>query len=89
MAGVSTGFAASEPDTIGNRPAMKSRPAHTEQILRDDIGWLEGRIAELEAADSATERRLAACYRKLLEQRRYQLASMDGSCPGCWQDYFC
>jgi hypothetical protein len=76
-------------DTEGNHPAIESRPAHTEKILRDDIGWLERRIAELEAADSATERRLARCYEKLLCQRRRQLACMDGDSPGCWQDYFC
>ena len=67
---------------------MKARPAHTEKILRDDIRWLESRIAELEAADAACERRLARCYRTLLDQRRRQLATLDGSCPGCWQDYF-
>lgn len=78
-----------ESDTERNHPEMKSRPAHTEKILRDDIGWLESRIAQLEAADGASERRLAGCYQKLLRQRQRQLATLDDTCPGCWQDYFC
>ena len=68
---------------------MNARPAHTEKILHDDIRWLESRIAELEAAGSASERKLARCYQKLLGQRQRQLATLDGGCPGCWQDYFC
>lgn len=67
---------------------MTARPAHTEKILRDDIRWLESRIAALDAADAACERRLARCYETLLDQRRRQLATLDGGCPGCWQDYF-
>ncbi len=71
---------------------MKPRPAHTQQILRDDIRWLEGRIEDLAAANGASDAKLADCYQKLLRQRRHQLASRDsrnGACPGCWQDYFC
>lgn len=78
-----------DPDTTTHESRMTARPAHTEKILRDDLVWLESRIAELEAGDSVSERRLAQCYHKLLDQRRRQLAALDGSCPGCWQDYFC
>ena len=81
--------AAFESETARNHPRMSARPAHTEKILRDDIRWLESRIAELETAGSNSERRLAQCYQKLLGQRQRQLATLDGSCPGCWQDYFC
>jgi len=63
-------------------------PNHTDKILRDDIHWLEGRIHQLQAAAGASERKLAICYQKLLRQRKRQLASMDGSCPDCWQDFF-
>jgi len=70
---------------------MKPRPAHTQQILRDDIRWLKGRIQQLAATNGASDARLASCYQKLLRQRQRQLASrggLDGACPGCWQDYF-
>jgi len=67
---------------------MTSRTAHTEKILCDDIRWLESRIHQLQAATSAGERKLAISYQKLLRQRRRQLATMNGSCAGCWQDYF-
>ena len=70
---------------------MKPRPAHMQQILRDDIRWLEGRIQQLAATNGASERKLATCYQKLLRQRQHQLKSRDhrdGICPGCWQDYF-
>ncbi len=82
-------LAATEAATARSDPGMKSRPAHTQQILRDDIRWLEGRIQQLAGASDA---KLASCYRKLLRQRLHQLASRggrDGACPGCWQDYFC
>ncbi len=71
---------------------MKPRPAHTQQILRDDIRWLEGRIQQLAAANGTRDAKLARCYQKLLRQRQHQLASRggrNGVCPGCWQDYFC
>jgi len=71
---------------------MKSRPANMEQILRDDIRWLEDRVQQLGATDGASERRLADCYQKLLRQRRHQLACRggpNGVSPGCWQDYLC
>lgn len=64
---------------------------HIEKILRDDMDWLESRIQTLEATNGVNERRLAACYEKLLEQRRRQLASSvneDDICPGCWEEYF-
>ena len=64
---------------------------HIEKILRDDIGWLESRVQQLEATNGVNERRLAGCYEKLLEQRRRQLASSvseDDICPGCWEEYF-
>jgi hypothetical protein len=86
---MSVQLAGIEPDATGNPPGMKSRQAHTDKILGDDISWLESRIDQLAAAGSASERRLAVCYQKLLRQRRRQLASLDGTCPGCWQDYFC
>ena len=63
-------------------------PSHTDKILRGDIHWLQDRIQRLEAVAGAGERKLAICYQKLLRQRQRQLASMDGICPGCWQDYF-
>ena len=68
---------------------MKPKAAHTQQILRDDIRWLEERIQGLAGAGDA---RLADCYQKLLRQGQQRLASRggrDGICPGCWQDYFC
>ncbi len=68
---------------------MKPRAAHTQQILRDDIRWLEERIQRLAGAGNT---RLAGCYQKLLRQGQQRLASRgdrDGICPGCWQDYFC
>jgi len=71
---------------------MKPRPAHTQQILCDDIRWLKGRIQQLAASNGASDAKLASCYQKLLRQRQRQLASRggpDGACPGCWQDYFC
>jgi hypothetical protein len=82
-------LAAIESTTTRSDPGMKPRPAHTQQILRDDIRWLEGRIQHLTVAGDA---KLAACYQKLLRQRQQRLASRgdrDGVCPGCWQDYFC
>lgn len=85
-------LAAIESTTTRSDPGMKSRPAHTDKILRDDISWLESRIQQLEAASSASERKLATCYQKLLRQRQRLLASrgsQDGVWPGCWQDYFC
>ena len=82
-------LASIQSETSRNYLRMNARPAHTEKILRDDIRWLESRIAELEAAGSSSERRLAKCYQKLLGQRRRQLATLDSACPGCWQDYFC
>lgn len=84
--------AATAPATARSDPGMKSRPVHTEQILRDDIRWLQGRIQQLRATDGASERRLADCYRKLLRQRQHQLASGGGPggvSTGCWQDYLC
>ena len=71
---------------------MKPRPAHRQQILRDDIRWLKGRIQQLAAINGASDAKLASSYQKLLRQRQRQLASRggpDGACPGCWQDYFC
>ncbi len=71
---------------------MKPRPAHRQQILRDDIRWLEGRIQQLAPASNSNDAKLASCYQTLLHQRQRQLASRgsrDGVCPGCWQDYFC
>ena len=74
---------------------MKTRPEYTENILRDDISWLEIQVRQLGTASGASgagERTLADCYQKLLRQRQHQLAyrdSHDGICPGCWQDYFC
>jgi len=81
--------AAIESATTRIDPEMKSGPAHTEKILRNDISWLEGRIQRLEAAGSARERKLSNCYQNLLRQRQRQLASRgsrDGVCLGCWQD---
>ena len=71
---------------------MKASPAHTLEILRDDIGWLECQVQQLESTNGASERKLANCYQKLLRQRQHQLATrdrQDGTCPGCWQEYFC
>ena len=71
---------------------MKSRLAHMEQILRDDIRWLEDRVQQLGTGDGASERRRADCYQKLLHQRRHQLACRggpDGVSAGRWQDYLC
>ena len=76
-----------ESATMRSHPGVKPRPTHTEELLCDDICWLESRIHQLQAAASASERKLTICYQKLLRQRR--LASMDGSCPGCWQDFLC
>lgn len=62
-------------------------PTHTAaRILRDDIGWLSRRIAELETAGNADERRRALCYENLLRQRRRQLVDLDTGFAGCWQD---
>ena len=75
---------------IGSASAMKSRPTHTLEILRDDIYWLETQIQQLTAGNGSCERKLADCYRRLLGQRKQQLASAgppDAGCPGCWHDY--
>lgn len=88
MSDVSVQLSAVAVDSAGNDPAIEPKAAHTERILRDDIGWLEKRIAELEAAGNGTEHRLALCYEKLLIQRRRQLAAADAF-PGCWRDYLC
>ena len=86
---ISLQLAAAETTTTTRSGAgMKPRPTHTQQILRDDIRWLEGRIQQLAAAGDT---RLGSCYQKLLHQRQHRLASRsgrDGICPGCWQDYF-
>ena len=85
-------LAATEATTPRSGSGMNPRPAHTQQILRDDIRWLEGRIQQLAAASDSTDAKLASCYQKLLRQRQHQLASRsgpDGACCGCWQDYFC
>jgi hypothetical protein len=72
--------------------AMKTWPTYTVKILRDDIRWLENCIRQLQASDGARERRLAACYQKLLRQRQHQLATsarLDGACCSCWNEYLC
>ena len=81
--------AAIESATARIDPEMNSRSTHAEEILRNDISWLESRIQRLEAAGSARERKLSNCYQNLLRQRQRQLASrgsQDGVCLGCWQD---
>ena len=70
---------------------MTPRRIHREKMLRDDIFWLETRIEQLHAARSSRDRRLADCYRRLLQQRQAQLDSRVGGgapCTGCWQEYF-
>ena len=70
---------------------MTPRRIHREKMLRDDIFWLETRIQQLQAAPGARDRRLADCYRKLLQQRQVQLDSgigTGGDCGDCWQEYF-
>ncbi len=71
---------------------MNARPTHTDNMLIDDVSWLESRVQRLEIANDARERKLVDCYQKLLHQRQHQLAYRDGQdgvhC-GCWQDYFC
>jgi len=70
---------------------MTPRRVHREKMLRDDIFWLETRIQQLQTARGDRERRLADCYRKLLQQRQVQLDSRvdpGGPCAGCWQEYF-
>lgn len=79
-----------DPEDIGSAYPMKPRPTHTLEILRDDIRWLETQIQQLTASNGSCERKLADCYRRLLGQRKRQLASagpLDASCPGCWHDY--
>lgn len=64
---------------------------HREKMLRDDIFWLETRIQQLQAASGKRDRRLADCYRRLLQQREMQLDSRLGggaASAGCWQEYF-
>lgn len=70
---------------------MAPRRVHREKMLRDDIFWLETRIQQLQTARSNRDRRLANCYRRLLQQRQVQLDSRVGGgapCAGCWQEYF-
>lgn len=70
---------------------MTPRRMHREQMLRDDILWLESRIGELRLSAEAGDRRRADCYRALVQQRRTQLEfgnGADGICTGCWQEYF-
>lgn len=70
---------------------MTARWIHRDKMLRDDIFWLETRIQQLQTTRGTRDRRLADCYRKLLQQRELQLASRPGAGPGrdgCWQEYF-
>jgi hypothetical protein len=67
--------------TSRRRP-MTAPPTHTARILRDDIGWLSRRIAELETAGNSDERRQALCYENLLRRRRRQLTDLDASFAG-------
>lgn len=70
---------------------MTPRRIHREKMLRDDIFWLETRIRQLQTTRVNRDRRLADCYRKLLQQRQIQLqsrSSRNGQCAGCWQEYF-
>jgi hypothetical protein len=86
---MSVQLAESDARPTPNQGRMTATPAHTARILSDDIGWLSRRIAELEAAGGAGERRLALCYENLLRQRRRQLTDLNDSAAGCWQDYLC
>lgn len=79
-------------DPAAGSAAMKARPTHIEEILRDDIDWLQSRIRQLQASNDVNERKRASCYERLLAQRQRQLASgssEDDICPGCWQEYLC
>ena len=62
--------------------------ARAAEIRRDDIRWLESRIGQLQRCNGARELKLAACYRKLLRQRRRALAQGDGR-DESWRDYLC
>lgn len=83
---MSVQLADSDAQLTPRRRPMTTAPAHTMRILRDDIGWLSRRIAELETAGKADERQLALRYENLLRQRRRQLIGLDTSFAGCWQD---
>lgn len=70
---------------------MTAKRVHREKMLRDDIFWLETRIEQLEANSNSSERRLARCYQKLLQERQLQLdarVGTGGPCAGCWPEYF-
>ena len=62
--------------------------ARAAEIRRDDIRWLQSRIRQLQSCDGAKELKLAACYRKLLRQRRRAL-TVGGGRDESWRDYLC
>lgn len=75
----------------GSTARMNTRRIHREKMLRDDIFWLETRIEQLQAGTDNHDRRLAECYRRLLQQRQTQLATGRGAAGAradCWQEYF-